>query len=389
MLRNHYRISLAVGVLMTLSACTQIDDYMLGKDNTLKPTALTPLKPGLVLQKKWTVPTSKSSQVNADLKLDPVISQNVIYTASKDGFVQATDKNQGTILWTKQFPDHLVSGPAVGEGHIALATSASTMMVLNQRNGELLWKANLTGDALAKPVIVDQQILVKTIDGNLYAFDLKSGEKHWGVDHGSPSLILKASSSPVIFNQLALVGYSDGKLDAVDRATGQIIWQRNIAYSSGGSDVERLVDIDADPVVQGDLVYLASYQGYVGALSLKNGEFTWRKPASIYKNIRVAGRSLYFVDGDSTIWSLDKETGRVKWKQSALKARNLTEPLLIGNRLFVGDKSGFLHGLDVHNGELVSRTQLSAPIVAAPVSSGTSVYVLTTNGQLSRFSVGS
>jgi len=370
-----------------LQACNKLDDYMLGKDNTLKPNPLTAITQKFTLSEMWAVHIAKKGSRYADLKLDPVISNGIIYTANADGTIQATDKVNGKVLWSKQLANSLVSGPTVANGYIAVTTNSSTVLVLNQANGIQLWQANLSGDALAKPVISNKQILVKTIDGNVYAFLLKTGEKLWVVDHGSPHLILKASSSPVVFDKLILVGFSDGKLDAIDRETGRVIWQRSIAYATGGSDVERLVDIDADPIVKGDSIYLASYQGYIGALSLKSGEFTWRKRASIYKNILVNDNIIYFVDNESVIWALNRLNGQVKWKQEALKAHVLTEPVLMGSHLFVGDVDGLLHGLDTHNGELVSRTKLGGPVLTTPVVSGGSIYVMTANGKLSRFSV--
>ena len=385
---GRYRTFLFVSILaILLQACTQIDDYMLGKDNTLLPNPLTPIQTKVNLIEKWSVTAGKPGKLNDELKLSPVVSGGVIYTASVDGVIQATNKAKGSVLWSKQLPHHLMSGPAVGNGHLAVATTASTIIVLNQADGSTLWQTSISSDSLGKPVISGQHVFVKTIDGNLYSFNLKTGEKIWAVDHGSPHLILKASSSPILMDKLVLVGFSDGKLDAVERDTGRVIWQRNIVYANGGSDVERLVDIDADPIVHGEELYLASYQGYVGALSLKNGEFTWRKPASIYKNMLVIGDTLFYVDSDSIIWALNRVNGQVKWKQDALKARGLTEPVVLNHHLFVGDKLGYLHGLDMGNGQLVSRTYVNAPIFTAPVVSGSNIYVLTTNGKLSRFAL--
>jgi outer membrane protein assembly factor BamB len=245
----------------------------------------------------------------------------------------------------------------------------------------------VSGDALSKPSIINHKVIIKTIDGNLYAFDIKTGEKIWVSEHGAPSLILKASSSPVIVGKLAIVGFSDGKLDAIDLESGRQIWQRSIAFASGPSDVERLVDIDADPIVRGEVAYLASYQGYVGALSLENGQFIWNKPASVYKNLAIDANTLYLTDSDDIVWAIDRQSGQIKWKQPSLKARGLTEPIIMGNRLIVGDRTGYLHVLATHNGELISRTQLSAPIDIAPAVSGNTIYVMTTNGKLTRLSV--
>lgn len=386
MLLQKYQTMMVLSLSILISSCTQVDDYMFGKDNTPIPSKLTDIKETSSFTQRWSVSTGKAGKTNAYLKLVPVIQHGTIYTASPDGAVQATEKGNGKILWSKQLPYHLVSGPVVDHEYMVVTTDSSMVVVLEKKDGSVRWKANLSGDALAKPVIADGQVFVKTIDGNLYAYQLKTGEKLWVVDHGSPSLILKASSSPVVMDKLVLVGFSDGRLDAVERKTGLVVWQRNIAYASGGSDVERLIDIDADPIVIGDEIYLASYQGYVGALSLKNGEFVWRKPASIYKNIVISGGALYYVDNDSVVWAINRTNGQVLWKQPALKARNLTEPVLMGNRLLVGETGGFLHGLNISNGELVSRTPTSGPVFAAPVVAGSSVYVLTANGQLTRFS---
>lgn len=375
-----------LGLVSLLQACTQVDNYMLGKDNTPKPTPLAAITSKATMKLNWSVPIGKSNKASAYLKLKPVVRGNVIYTAASNGMVQAIDKTNGNVLWSTQL-EGIVSGPTVQDGSIAIGTSTSQVVLLKQKDGSKLWQAKVSSDALSKPAIANHKVIAKTIDGNLYAFDLKTGEKIWVVDHGSPSLILKASSSPVIMGSLILVGFSDGKLDAVDINFGHVIWQRSIAYASGSSDVERLVDIDADPIVRAGIVYLASYQGYVGALSLENGQFKWNKPASTYRNMAIDASTLYMTDSDDILWAFDRETGNVKWKQISLKARGLSEPVLMGNRLVVGDRTGYLHLISTQNGELLSRTQLNGAIDVSPSVSGNRVYVMTSNGKLNCISV--
>ena len=378
---------LLLGLCLLVQSCTLVDDYMLGKDNTIKPTPLTEIKPKLNLVENWSVITSKPSKSSSYLKLKPVVKGNIIYIANESGKVDAVNKDSGKIIWSKQLPNSIISGPSVAHGYIALGTNRSTVILLRESDGEQLHKFKTSGEALSKPAIISDKIIIKTIDGYLYGFDLKTGKKLWGAEHGSPSLILKASSSPIIVNKLAIVGFSDGKLDAIDTTFGHVIWQRSIAYASGFSDVERLVDIDADPIVQGDIVYLATYQGYVGAMSLSTGEFLWRKPASVYKNLALDANTLYLTDSNDVLWAFNKQSGQVKWKQESLKARGLTEPVLMGHYLIVGDKTGFLHVVATQNGELVSRAQLSGPIDIAPAVAGNNIYVMTANGKLNRFSV--
>jgi outer membrane protein assembly factor BamB len=381
--------SLSLLILCTvLGACSKLDDYMLGKDNTPSPKPLAPVASKVSLKESWSVPAGTSKKGSTFLKLKPVVMGNIVYTADAGGVVQAVDKTNGASIWSKKISEGVISGPSVSQGYVIIGTDSSHVIALKQADGTELWRSSVSADALSKPVIVGNKVLSKTIDGNLYAFELGTGKQLWVSEHGAPGLILKASSSPVIIdNKIALVGYSDGKLDAVDIQSGQVLWQRGIAYAAGASDVERLVDIDADPIVQGDVVFLASYQGYLGAFSLSSGQFVWKKPASTYTNIVANGNTLYMSDSNDVVWSINKQNGQVNWKQTKLKARGLTEPVLMGNRLIVGDKTGMLHVLSSQTGEFLSRTQLGGAITETPSVADNHVFVMTANGKLSRFSV--
>ncbi|ARB91323.1 outer membrane protein assembly factor BamB [Legionella longbeachae] len=373
--------------LVMAQGCSKLDDYMLGKDNTPKPKELKEIQDKIKVSNKWTVSVGKVSKNNEYLRLKPVVQSGTIYIADASGLVQAVNKSNGEIKWTTPLKHGLVSGPTIANGYIALGTSNSSVVVLNQSNGKKLWQAKVSGEILSPPTITHRKVIVKTIDGKVYSFDVVSGKELWTAEHGSPSLILKASSSPIVMGNLLLIGFSDGKLDALDIDTGRVIWQRSIVYAAGSSDVERLVDIDADPIVESNVVYLATYQGFIGALSLSDGQFLWKKPGSVYKNMVLSGNTLYVTDSHDVIWSLDKHSGRVNWKQTALKARILTEPALINNDIVVGDKTGYLHFLDSQTGEVLARAKISGGISISPTVIGNQLYVLTDNGMLNQLSV--
>jgi outer membrane protein assembly factor BamB len=381
------KVFISILLFFIVEGCTQVDDYLLGKDNSPQPKKLEAVESNIKISQSWSTSVGKSQKKNDYLKIRPVVSNGLIYTADASGLAQATKKQSGKIKWSTQLKNGIVSGPCLGEGRIAVATNAATLVVLDQTTGKELWEVNLSGESLSEPKIAKHKVITKTIDGKVFAFDLQSGKQMWVVEHGSPSLILKASASPVIAGELALVGFSDGKLDAINIENGQLMWQRSIAYASGSSDVERLVDIDTDPIVKDQVAYLASYQGYVGALSLNDGQFMWRKPASVYKNMFLHESSLYITDSKDVLWSIDAHSGRVNWKQPGLKARNLTEPAFLGNKVVVGDKTGYLHFLDANTGEIVARYQLSSGISTAPTLQGKDLIVLTNNGMLNRLSV--
>ncbi|MDF1683427.1 MAG: outer membrane protein assembly factor BamB [Legionellaceae bacterium] len=377
-------------IFLMIQGCTYLDDYWLGKDNTAVPGALPPLASNTVTWKPcWTVSLgkSKSAQQDAYLRLKPAIDGSMIYVANHQGLVKAVNKTTGEVLWSKQQTQKLVSGPAVGAKNLVFSTNNAGIIVVSKRDGHELWHASVASEVLSLPLIVDDQVIVKTVDGHLYAFNRRTGEKQWVIDHGAPSLVLRASSSPVLYGNMVLVGFSDGKLDAIDLETGRVVWQRSMGYASGSSDVERLADISSDPIVRGDVVYLASYQGYMVAMSLKQGQFNWNKPVSTYRNLAIDSRALYMTDAEDTVWSMNRSNGHVRWKQPALTARGVTEPVMMGRRLLVGDKTGFLHLIDVKHGDFVARHALGSPIVVGPLVSSDRIYVITAQGQLQCFSI--
>lgn len=370
-----------------MQGCSQVDDYLLGKDNTPKPKELEEIQPKIKVSKNWTAPVGKSRKYSEYLKLKPVIRGDLVYTADTSGIVQAVNKKNGQVKWSTQLSHGILSGPTIADGFVVVSTNASTLALLNQADGKEVWQTKVPGEILSPVALSHKKIIAKTIDGKVFAFDAINGKQLWSAEHGSPSLVLKASSSPIIMDNLVLIGFSDGKLDALELDTGRLVWQRSIAYATGASDVERLIDIDSDPIIKDKVAYLGSYQGYIGALSLTDGQFIWRKPGSVFKNMVLSANTLYLTDSHDVVWSLDRSTGHVNWKQTALKARGLTEPVIVGEDIVVGDKTGYLHFLDSQTGELMARSQLSAGVSISPTVAGRNLYVLTDNGLLNQLSV--
>ncbi len=375
-------------VCVIFSACTQVDDYILGKDNTPAPKPLDTMKNKIPLKLDWSVLAGGKSNRLTYLKLTPVVKNNIVYTADSHGQVESRDSGSGELRWATQLKHGVLSGPSVGEAGVALGTDASSLVVLNKSDGHKIWQAKLSGDVLAQPLIMNHSVFVKTVDGTVVSLAMKNGEKQWSLDHGSPQLILQASSSPVQMGSKLLVGFSDGKLESIDQTTGHSEWQRGMMYPRGSSDVERLVDIDADPIVHQDTVYLASYQSSVGAWQLTDGQSIWTKPVSVYKNMAIDTTTLYMVDRHDTVWAIARSNGMIKWKNITLKARGVTAPVLIGSWLIVGDHTGNLHVLDVQTGNVLARISLPAAIDSAPAASGHNIYVMTADGRLNRLTVG-
>lgn len=377
--------------LFLLNSCTPVDtvdDYLLGKDNAPTPKPLAPIKTDVPLKTKWIAPTSTQGKDNAWLKLQPAVSSHFIYTADAQGHVSAVERATGKIRWQKNLPMPLVSGPVIHDNRLILGTAHAALLALNADTGQEIWQTKVSGNIYATPAVHQNKVFAKTMDGNLYAIDLKTGHRIWLSKHGAPQLVLKAASSPVVAGNKVLVGYADGKIDALDIHTGRTLWQRQIAYAGGVSDVERLVDIDTDPIIHDQVAYLGSYQSYVGAISLNDGQTLWQKPVSVYKNMALEAGVLYVVDIHDVVWAIQSRNGQVLWKQTALKHRNLSSPAIKGQFVLLGDSSGLLHLLSSANGQLAGRMPVSGAVKTSPLVVGKNIYVSSSAGKLACYAIG-
>lgn len=370
---------------MCLAGCTPIDNYFLGKDNTLPPTKLPPLTSRVIFKPLWQESLrGKVASVHENLVV--ATQHGVVYAAVSNGQVQARALQSGRLRWLHTLSKGVVSGPVVGGGTVLLGTRASTLVALNQQDGQLKWEKPLSGEALSEPLIAHGTVFVKTVDGHVYAFALNNGKQLWHVQHGSPELILKAGSSPVMgANHLLLIGFADGKLVAIQADSGQVLWEKGIGFATGASDIERLVDIDADPIFYHHSILIGTYQGFVGRLSLETGDLIWQQTCSIYKDMLLHEERLYAADASDVVWALASETGQQVWKQTHLQGRGLTSPVWTLYGLIVGDQAGVLHVLSPQDGSMIGRVELNSAVIGRPVVRGQQVVVLTQSGHLMAF----
>src|SRR5690554_8028164 len=96
-----------------------------------------------------------------------------------------------------------------------------------------------------------------------------------------PVLTERGTGAPLVLDQLVIIGFATGKVVALDKPLGIPRWEVRLASPDGRSELERLVDIDGQPVFEGGLIYAASYHGNVAAMSMR-GETVWEEEGSSY-----------------------------------------------------------------------------------------------------------
>ena len=317
------------------------------------------------------------------LKLRPALDSERIYVAKPDGAVNAYEVESGNSAWQVETGADLGAGPGVGAQLVVLGSRNGEVIALEKESGDERWRQRVSSEILATPAITNERIVVHTIDGKVYGLDAGTGQQLWLYEVSIPLLTLRGSGSPVISGSLVIIGFSGGKLVALQLDNGNPLWEVNISMPTGRSELDRIVDIDADPVVTDGIVYAASFQGELAAVTLESGSVLWRTELSSYAGMAIDHKKIYLTDARGHLWGVDLRTGGALWKQEKLQGRKLSAPVVLGDYLLVGDYEGYLHWLSVEDGALLARERLeSAAISMQPAVSGDVAYVFDIQGQL-------
>lgn len=368
---------------LALSACNTFFD----KDNTPPPSPLSSFTPEANVQTAWSVSTG--SGVGSDyLKLVPAVTDTQLFTANPDGTVTATDRNTGRSLWRVNTHTSISAGPTAADGLVLIGDRNGIVLALRQQNGDIAWKSEASSEILAAPAAAQGVVLIKSVDGRLSAFSETDGHPLWHYQQTEPTLILRGASTPKITQNAVFVGFANGTLSKLTLQGGNQLWQQTIAVPQGAYTIQRMVDIDADPVIFNDRLFAATYQGRISALAPSSGNELWSYEISSYSGIAADQNRVYVSDAKSHIWAFDAESGAVDWRQPKLEARNITGPAVMGNYIVVGDAQGYLHWLNKKDGHFVARTKVSGSgIIATPVVSNNTLYVVTTDGRLAAYTI--
>jgi outer membrane protein assembly factor BamB len=278
--------------------------------------------------------------------------------------------------------DHLISHPALGAtltevfavpigegdsrkaritadpvvaGGVIYTLDARAIVTATSTAGQTLWSRNLTpgpdgaNDASGGGIsVAGGQVYVTTGFGEISALDAASGVVRWVQDLDAPAM-----SPPTISGNLVYVVARNSVALALDTTTGRIQWQStsNPSTANFGSG--------AAPAVNGDIAVFPFPSGEVIGAFPQGGLRRWATA----------------VTGD--------RLGRA----AALVTDIASDPVIVGNRVYVGNFGGRVVALDAVNGDRIWTAGEGAISPVWPV--GDAVFMINDINQLIRLDANS
>ena len=377
---------LLISMLVGLSGCGTVKGWLEEESHELPPTELVEFTAEFTPVKLWSTDTGGGS--DSDYSDIAVWLQNkMAVVVDYEGDVSAYNAATGKKLWQVSLDVPVITGAGGGDGLILIGTQEGEVLALDETSGNLLWKQQLTSEVLAPPKAASGVVVARTADGRMRGLSAIDGSVLWNYQRKVPLLSLRGASAAVLAGDKVIAGYANGKLVALSISDGQVIWEKSVAVPRGRSELERLVDIDSDPVIKDGIVYAVAFNGQVAAFDLESGQKLWARDMSSRSGLDVAeSNTLYISDDEDYVWALQ---GRdALWRQTRLLRRKLTAPVVVGNQIIVGDFEGYVHWISRDDGRFVARTQISkSAIRSKPAVKNDIVYILANDGELAAFRI--
>ncbi|MGK2925826.1 MAG: outer membrane protein assembly factor BamB [Lysobacterales bacterium] len=382
---THLLLALVLGGTL-LQGCSWVRSW--GDPEPGDPAPLVEFEKSLEVRRVWSVDVG-DGMGKAGLSMAPAYSSDTLFAADHEGRLLSIDAESGRRNWELKTRQPFSGGPGFDNNHIYMGTIDGRVIAYDRAGGAELWNAQVSSEVLAPPASADGVVVVRCIDGRVFGLDAVSGRRLWIHDRNVPLLTLRGNADLLVRGGIVFVGYDDGAVVSLRLSDGSQIWAQTIVSQDGRTELDRLADIGRQMVLVASDLIVSSYKSRVVSLAADSGRLLWFKEISSATGVQVDRTKLAVSEKNGHLWLLDRRNGSTLWKIDQMTNRGLTRPAFYGNYVVVGDKEGYLHWLDSDIGSFVARVRAGKDGFAAPpFSVGTTLYVLTQDGELNAYRAG-
>jgi outer membrane protein assembly factor BamB len=349
------------------------------------------------LRLAWQADIGSGAPGSGQLLARPVVAEGRVFTMDAEGTISAFDAQNGNLKWRYEPLDlidevELGGGLAYDGGWLFATLSSGTVIGLNASSGTEVWRQPLRLPLRAAPTVADGRLLVLSADNQLYALDGKTGQPIWRHTGFFEGAGLLGGPSPAVGDAVVIVPYSSAEVYALRLDNGRPLWNDTIQRPRRTQALAQINDIDAMPVIQDDLVYIASYGGEMTAIDLRRGLRAWDIELTSTQTPWLAGDFIYILTTRGEVVCLLRDNGRVRWVSPLPRLEDpddptsepigWTGPILVGDRLLLAGSNSQALTMSPYNGEILGRIDLAGPVLLPPVAANGSVYLLTEDADL-------
>lgn len=276
----------------------------------------------------------------------------------------------------------VIVGSASGK-HILYALDPKDLIADGDRKiPAVAWSfSGATGSWVASPLIVENRLFAPNADGNLYVIDLADGQSQ-----KQPLKVVELGgrlwAQPVTDGERVFITSLDHSVYAVDLDTYELVWHEDISAAIPGSPA---IGPDGNLYVGSLASQLERFDPATGQHSSVLDAESW-----IWSTPTLDGEALYFGDLDGNFYSFNTSSGTLNWSVQpdgpvTANAIPQNDHLLLATEagnIYAIDKSGKTLWFETVGGKIYTTPVVAGDLIlVAPLGSDFYLSALDSNGR--------
>lgn len=280
-------------------------------------------------------------------RMTPLIYKNQIVVGNAlDGLV-SYDLNSKTELWRIAIPFGIEASGYLAKDILFVGSNNGKMYSIDLTNQQILWFFDTKSEIVAEPLLVNGVLYFISGSQSVFALDASTGKQQWTYNRQDTAnvMTIRGGSRPAYSNGFIYFGFSDGSLVSFNAKTGTPQWEISLNRNT------RFKDIDSSPIIDGDAIYINSYDDSLYCLSKNKGEILWKSKMGGASTPILFSDKIITSSSRGELASLSKKDGTILWKTKTTEGI-FVDPALFKGLVVAGESQGKLNFFDVLTGEL-------------------------------------
>jgi outer membrane protein assembly factor BamB len=254
---------------------------------------------------------------------------------------------------------------------------------------KILWQHNVYAPIRSAPIIGNGKVYVVASNNKTFEFNAEDGTESWTHAGIQETASFLGMASPLATDDLVIVPYNSGEVFALRRINGRMVWEDNLASTERSSTLPALADIQAQPILDQDRVFITSHSGRFVSFDVRTGRRVW--DVGSVQTPWLAGSVLYVVTTENQLTALNRDDGRVFWAVNLERYADPDDhtdqilwvgPIVAGGKAWLANSVGQLVGFSPEDGKKLDVLSVGGSVYIAPIIADKTLLIVRDDGVL-------
>ena len=289
------------------------------------------------------------TELKVGLSGGPGAGAGLVVVGSSDGQLFALEAASGARRWATRLSGEVLTAPVIAAQAVIVRTVDGRVRALAPDTGKEIWSneqpvPRLTLRGTSRPVIAGDAVVCGFDNGKVAAYGVATGDTLWEAavspPHGRTELerLVDIDGALQVSGHDVFVAGFQGRVAMLALDSGQVWWAREASSYRGLA-------------LAGDTIFIVSADSKVLALRRRDGTPLWQQDRLARRGLTapvVDGDAIVVADFEGHVHWLDQASGALVGRSTTSKGRVTNAPIAVDGLVYLQSDAGQLYALRAH-----------------------------------------